>query len=179
MTIQMILPIEHCVTVGARILYFIVYGSVMSLNVFRIAESRVADLTLVPGHLLGVVGDLVVAVYMRQQCQEIGTRRTVYLLEAGPGFTYLAAITALEARPLEYCCCGICQTLQFVLSPGSAAGDVGRRAIGERIRDSRLNRSRSRVRLFTCMVLIVSLTSCSRLCTVPNPVLCPVVISCA
>jgi hypothetical protein len=179
MTIQMIPPIEHCVTVCARILYFIVYGSVMSLDVFRIAESRVTDLTLVPGHLLGVVGDLVMAVYMRQRCQKISTRGKMCLLEAGPGFTYLAAITALEARPLEYCCCGICQTLQFVLSPGSVAGDVGRRAIGERIRGGRFDRSRSRVRLFTCMVLIVSLTSCSGLCTVPSPILCPVVISCA
>lgn len=64
MPIQMILPFEYFLAVGAEILARTVFGSMVSLDVFWISERRGADMALVPARLLGVVGYLVVAVYI-------------------------------------------------------------------------------------------------------------------
>ena len=64
----MVFPFVHFVAVGASILYNLhltVLGSDMSPKIFRIKERRVAELTLVAVHLVGVVDDLVMAVIDR------------------------------------------------------------------------------------------------------------------
>ena len=63
----------HPVAVRASVPCFPVFGINVSLNVFGITESRVTDATLVPTHLLGVVRDSVMAVYMCQQLHGIST----------------------------------------------------------------------------------------------------------
>ena len=126
MAVQMIPASIQPVTVCASVPCFPVFGIIVPLNVFRITKCRVAESTLVPTHLLGVVCDSVMTVYMCQHLHETSKRRKMYLLETSLVFVFLAAFMALKARSLYCSRHGICQVLQLTLSSGTTAGNIRR-----------------------------------------------------